>query len=131
MVGDANADGFGHGVVGGVDGVFGDVGAGLGDLAVLVRDRGALDVFAFDDGEGFHDVLDGVARCGEHLAEQWAFVAPFFGHAEIQLKVRGIQLAPQQKPTLFIFVIIQSLFSDVIFSQFLERKIGLALPCVV
>ncbi len=68
LVGDAGADGFGHGVVDGEDGVFGDVGAGLGDLAVLVGDGGAFDVFEFYDGEGFHDVLDGVARCAEHLA---------------------------------------------------------------
>ncbi len=94
------ADGFGHGVVDGEDGVFGDVGAGLGDLAILVGDGGAFDVFAFDDGKGFHHVLDGVARCGEHLAELWAVVAPFFGPAEVQMKVRRIQLAPQQKPTL-------------------------------
>ena len=102
FVGDAGADGFGHGVVDGEDGVFGDVGAGLGDLAIFVGDGGAFDVFAFDDGEGFHDVLDGVARRGEHLAELWAVVAPFFGRAEVQMEVRGIQLAPQQKPTLLI-----------------------------
>ncbi len=36
LVRDAGADGFGHGVVDGEDCVFGEVGAGLGDLAVLV-----------------------------------------------------------------------------------------------
>ena len=69
MVGGAGVDGGLHGVVDGEDGVFGDVGAGLGDLAGVVGDGGAFDVFAFDDGEGFHDVLDGVARRGEHLRQ--------------------------------------------------------------
>jgi hypothetical protein len=64
LVGDAGADGFGHGVVDGEDGVFGDVGAGLGVVAILVGDAGAFDVFAFDDGKSFHDVLDRVARRG-------------------------------------------------------------------
>ena len=82
---------------------------GLLHLVVELKDDqlGAIvavrfDVFAFDDGEGFHDVLDGVARCGEHFAELRAVVAPFFGRTEVQMKVRGIQLAPQQKPTLLI-----------------------------
>ena len=86
---------------------------GLLHLVVEVKDDQlgavvavAFDVFAFDDGEGFHDVLDGVARRGEHLAELWAVVAPFFGLAEVQMKVGGIQLATQQKrphlmPTTF------------------------------
>ena len=43
LVGDAGADGFGHGVVDGEDGVFGDVGAGLGDLAGVVEDGGGGD----------------------------------------------------------------------------------------
>ena len=82
---------------------------GLLHLVVELKDDqlGAIvavrfDVFAFDDGEGFHDVLDGVAWRGEHFAELWAVVAPFFGTPEVQMEVRGIQLAPQQKPTLLI-----------------------------
>ena len=102
LVGVAGVDRCLHFVVDFEDRVFGDVAAGLDDLAGVVFDFGAGDVFAFDDGEGFHDVLDGVPRRGEHLDEFGAVGAPLLRRAQIQVEVRGIQLAPQQKPTLLI-----------------------------
>lgn len=48
MVGGAGGDGGLHGVVDGEDGFFGDVGAGLADLAGVVGFGGEFRVFAFD-----------------------------------------------------------------------------------
>ena len=76
LVGLAGVDGGLHFVVDGEDGVFGDVGPWCGDCTPVVEDFGTFNVFAFDDGEGFHDVVDGVARGGEHLAELGAIGAP-------------------------------------------------------
>ncbi len=57
QVGLAGLHGLGHLVVDFEDGVFRDVAAFLGDLAGVVLDLSAGDVFALDDGEGFHDVV--------------------------------------------------------------------------
>ncbi len=57
LVGFAGFDGGLHLVVDVEDGEFGAV------VAV------GFDVFLFDDGEGFHDVFDGVPRRGEHVDE--------------------------------------------------------------
>ena len=102
LVGGAGVDRRLHFVVDGEDGIFGDVGAFGGDFALVVEDFGALDVFAFDDGECFHDVFDGVARRGEHPAELSAIGSPFTRRTQIKMEVGCIQLAPHQKPTLLI-----------------------------
>ena len=69
LVGDAGFDGGLHLVVDGEDGVFGDEGSFLSDFPFFVFDLGALDVFAFDDGEGFHDVFDRMSRGRKHLQQ--------------------------------------------------------------
>ena len=91
-----------HFVVDVEDGVLGDVGTFSGDFALGVLNFGAGDVFEFDDGEGFHDVVDGVARGGEHLTKLGAVGAPLGRRSQIKMEARGIQLTPQQKPPLLI-----------------------------
>jgi len=100
LVGLAGVDGFGHFVVNFEDGFFGDVAAFFGDFAFVVFDFGTFDVFTFDDGKGFHDVFDGVAWEASRGAR--AIGAPLIRRTQIEMKVRGIQFAPQQKPTILI-----------------------------
>ena len=94
--------GVGEGVVDFEDGVFRDKTSGLGDFAGLVFDLSAADVFALNDGKSFHDVINGVARSGEPFEELKAVGPPLARLCQIEMEVRGIQLAPQQKPTLLI-----------------------------
>ena len=69
LVGDSGFDGGLHPIVDVEDGVFGSECSFLSDFAFFVFDLGALDVFAFYDREGFHDVFDRMSRSRKHLQQ--------------------------------------------------------------
>ena len=90
LVGNPTCHGFGEGVVDLEDGFFGAV------VAVVFGF-----VFAFDDGEGVHDIGHGMAGRGEGAGEGFGLLTPFVLDAEVEVEEGGVQLAAQQEaPTL-------------------------------
>lgn len=107
LVSRAARHGLGEGVVDLEDGFFGAVGAVFGF------------VFAFDDGEGVHDVGHGMAGRGEGGEKRgleigdWrlggrsgevaaAALAPFVLAAEVEVEEGGVQLAAQQEAPILV-----------------------------
>ena len=90
LVRGAGGDGLGEGVVDLEDGFFGAVGAVFGF------------VFAFDDGEGVHDVGHGMAGRGEGAGEGFGLLTPFVLAAEVEVEEGGVQLAAQQEPPILV-----------------------------
>ena len=90
LVGHAGLHGLGEGVVDLEDGFFGAVVAVFGL------------VFALHDGEGVHDVADGMAGRGEGAGEGFGLLLPLALGAEVEVEEGGVQLAPQQEAPLLV-----------------------------
>ena len=91
LVGVAGADGFLEGVVDLKDGFLRAV-----DAAVLGF------VFALHDGEGVHDVGDGIAGRGEGAGEGFRLLPPLDFGAEVEVEEGGVQLAAKQEAPLLV-----------------------------
>ncbi len=91
LVGAARGDGAGEGVVDLEDGFFGAV------VAVVFGF-----VFAFDDGEGVHDIGHGMAGRGEGAGEGFGLLTPVVLAAEVEVEEGGVQLAAQQEAPILV-----------------------------
>lgn len=59
-------------------------------------------VFALHDGEGVHDVADGLAGRGEGAGEGFGLLLPLALGAEVEVEEGGVQLAPEQEAPLLV-----------------------------
>lgn len=59
-------------------------------------------VFALHDGEGVHDVADGLAGRGEGAGEGFGLLSPFGLAAEVEVEEGGIQFAPEEEAPLLV-----------------------------